>query len=231
MKCNKRQQQIAANETIKPNKHQRVLETIMKNATQMWCSNPIHLRNPLQFLILSSHCINDTFMEASQVQFAMELSETHENSAHTTATAVAAAAAAAAAVHDDHHHDDYDERSFNSLKSGTTNRKIRTSTAKDFKKTSNMNAITSNQIAQCANVRQMNGNNHDSYNGSLNIESSTKTIISNSNSNVNEINFNKSEPPPLAFYPKNRRNILQTPILFSTTEPPPLVPIARFNFA
>lgn len=204
MKCNKRQQQMASNETIKPNKHQRVLETIMKNATQMWCSNPIHLRNPLQFLQLSSHCINDTFMEASRIQLAMESSETHDNSAHGD--------------------DDYDDHSFNLLKSSSTIRKTKSSTIKDFKK--NTNSISTidaaTNVTECVNVRQINSNNNG------NIESSAKSIVSNSN--VNEINFNKSEPPPLAFYPKNRRNI-QTPIIFSATEPPPLVPIARFNFA
>lgn len=36
-----------------------VIDTIIKNATEMWIKNPVHLRNPLQFLQLCSHCIQD----------------------------------------------------------------------------------------------------------------------------------------------------------------------------
>lgn len=39
------------------------METIVRNATQMWCSDPIHLRNPLQFLQLCSHCVIDSYVE------------------------------------------------------------------------------------------------------------------------------------------------------------------------
>lgn len=215
MKCNKRQQQLAANETIKPNKHQRVLETIVKNATQMWCSNPIHLRNPLQFLQLSSHCINDTFMEASQIQLsAMESSDTHP-------AATADATNATNVVNIDN---DDDQRSFNLLKSNAINRKTKTLPTKEFKKNGigDRDGIGSTNI-DCINVRQIHSNS-----SVVHIETPAKRI--GTNPHVNEINFNKSEPPPLAFYPKNRGN-LQTPIIFSATEPPPLVPIARCNFA
>lgn len=205
MKCNKRQQQqLTANETIKPNKHQRVLETIVKNATQMWCSNPIHLRNPLQFLQLCSHCINDTFMEASQVQLAIESTETH------------AVAMTASATSDDNHDD-----LFNALKSTATNRKPKSSTIiKDCKKpnTDSNHIDAATQIIECVNLRQINS----SSNGGQIDKSIVKPHANG--------NFNKSEPPPLAFFPKNRGNS-QTPIIFSATEPPPLVPIARFNFA
>lgn len=224
MKCNKRQQQLAANETIKPNKHQRVLETIVKNATQMWCSNPIHLRNPLQFLQLSSHCINDTFMEASQIHLAMDLSDTHDVNQTNADT--------------DDDGVNGDERIFNAVKSNTINRKTKASAIKDFKKNSinesgigsSIDATTTN-VTDCIDARRINGHN-DSVNSVIHIEAPAKTAMaSNSNLNSNEINFNKSEPPPLAFYPKKNRGNLQTPIIFSATEPPPLVPIARFNFA
>lgn len=39
------------------------------------------------------------------------------------------------------------------------------------------------------------------------------------------LNKNLSEPPPLAYYPKNSKS--QKPIIFSSTQPPPLVPIVR----
>lgn len=42
-----------------PKKTKLVTDTIIKNATEMWIRNPVHLRNPLQFLQLCSHCIQD----------------------------------------------------------------------------------------------------------------------------------------------------------------------------
>lgn len=212
MKCNKRQQQqSSASDTIKPNKRQRVLETIVKNATQMWCSNPIHLRNPLQFLQLSSHCINDTFMEASQVQLTIESSEAHINNCATTAPA-------------DNSDDDMDyEQSFNSIKSNAPNQKTKSSTIKDFKKSNggSNNVDTAAHMIEYVNLQQINSNN------CARVEPSAPSMIVQSNSIGNEVNLHKSEPPPLAFYPKNRGN-LRTPIIFSATEPPPLVPIARY---
>lgn len=55
IKCSKRQRATPS----KPHKNQQVIDAIIKNATQMWIRTPIHLRNPLQFLQLSSHCISD----------------------------------------------------------------------------------------------------------------------------------------------------------------------------
>lgn len=53
------------NSKVHPKKGQQVLDTIIKNATQLWIRTPVHLRSPLQFLQLSSHCINDTIYYAS----------------------------------------------------------------------------------------------------------------------------------------------------------------------
>ena len=56
---------------------------------------------------------------------------------------------------------------------------------------------------------------------------STKQIsIESPSATVKKVD--RSEPPPLAFFPKNGN--IKKPIMFSATQPPPLVPIAR-NFA
>lgn len=47
-------------ETPKPSKCNLIADTILKTATQQWIKTPVHLRNPLQFLQATSHCINDT---------------------------------------------------------------------------------------------------------------------------------------------------------------------------
>lgn len=182
MKCNKRQNVAET----KPNKHQKVLETIVKNATQMWCSNPIHLRNPLQFLQLSSHCINDVFMEASQVHLAMSLDQRISGNEES-------------------------ERSF-SLTKSNSNRKTKVTTIKDCSKRNGPSNMREKLIVEPATSQEVH------------IE--PQLIVAKS-SVIDHLN--KSEPPPLAFYPKNRGKT-QQPIIFSATQPPPLVPIAR-NFA
>lgn len=181
MKCNKRQNSVG---DIKPNKHQKVLETIVKNATQMWCSNPIHLRNPLQFLQLSSHCINDVHMEASQIHF--DTIDEHRVSAN-----------------------DDDERQFQLSKSNS-NRKQKPAFTKDCKKTYVM-TMSSEHIERIV------------------VDEVPERQVPAISKAVSEKTVNKSEPPPLAFYPKNRGKQTQQPIMFSATEPPPLVPITR-NF-
>lgn len=175
MKCKKRQQ----SGDIKPNKHQKALETIVENATQMWCSNPIHLRNPLQFLQLSSHCINDVYMEASQVHL-----EVFDEQRITR--------------------NDDDERQFH-LSKVNSNRKHKTTVTKDFKR------LHANNIERFDRI------------SSNEVSIKSQSIVSKT---VAVKTINKSEPPPLAFYPKMRGKTTQQPIIFSATEPPPLVPIA-----
>lgn len=181
MKCNKRQH---SNE-IKPNKHQKTLETIIKNTTQMWCADPIHLRNPLQFLQLSSHCINDNYMEASMV--------------HKSITSSSSSSAP--------ERDDLNGRHFNAIKSNSM-KKTKLIPAKEFRKqfttTSERIDVTSADINSTSNH--------------------TKSIL-NGNDKIKK----SSDPPPLAFFPRSKGKP-QKPIIFSATEPPPLVPIAR-NFA
>ncbi|XP_055384349.1 uncharacterized protein LOC129614007 [Condylostylus longicornis] len=41
-------------------RNELISETVISRATQVWIKTPVHLRNPLVFLQLASHCINDT---------------------------------------------------------------------------------------------------------------------------------------------------------------------------
>lgn len=150
----------------------------------MWCSDPIHLRNPLQFLQLSSHCINDVYMEASQVHLATSSEHKSNSGAHD------------------------DDRHFY-LAKANTNRKNKTCTGKDGKK---------NYIALAYDDMGTNLIDDD-------LAMKSTTIVSQSTAGKN---INRSEPPPLAFFPKNGN--IQKPIMFSRSSPPPLVPITR-NFA
>lgn len=170
MKCNKRQHSIE----IKQSKQQKTLEKIVKNATQMWCADPIHLRNPLQFLQLTSHCINDNHMEASMAHKLLTLSTEQDES---------------------------NGRHLHFPKSNSIRR-----TKSMISRENRKQFTTSNEPALPIDVNQMKYTlDH------------TKPMA------------NTRDPPPLAFYPKIKGQP-QKPIIFSATEPPPLVPIGR-NFA
>ncbi|XP_055637575.1 uncharacterized protein LOC129776151 isoform X2 [Toxorhynchites rutilus septentrionalis] len=63
------QRQCVDNSPAKPLKKMHLVqETVINNAIQLWIKTSVHLRNPLQFLQLCSHCINDAMiMESLQV--------------------------------------------------------------------------------------------------------------------------------------------------------------------
>ncbi|XP_055543825.1 uncharacterized protein LOC129729338 [Wyeomyia smithii] len=63
VKLSKRNKRTQSEKQSKPMKKiQQVQETVIGNATQMWIKTAVHLRNPLQFLQLCSHCINDAII-------------------------------------------------------------------------------------------------------------------------------------------------------------------------
>lgn len=189
MKCNKRQH---SNE-VKSNKQQKTLETIVKNATQMWCADPIHLRNPLQFLQLSSHCIDDNNMEALIVNKTATSSTEYDNNvcgAHSNFT-----------------------RRYEKLNAF---RRTKSFTIKEGKKHC---TITSDHCT-IDNVPLINAN--QSNFGSNQMEKSIPTTNVGKTSNdppplafypktygkqVKPIIFSSTEPPPLAFYPKTNNKL------------------------
>lgn len=199
MKCNKRQH---SNE-IKTNKQQKTLETIVKNATQMWCADPIHLRNPLQFLQLSSHCINDNNMEAlivhktttSSTEYDNNLTGTHSNFARR-----------------------YEKlNAFRRTKSFTIKEGKKHCPATSDHNISlidgNQSNFGSNQMGKSIRTSDHPSStttNTDTWN--LCIEPPGPTMV--------------ADPPPLAFYPKTNGKHVK-PIIFSSTEPPPLAFYAK----
>lgn len=58
-KLTKRSKQLPISTSKSPKKGQLIQDTIITSATQQWIRTPVHLRNPLQFLQVTSHCIND----------------------------------------------------------------------------------------------------------------------------------------------------------------------------
>lgn len=182
-KCNKRPRVTPS----KPNKNQQVIDAIVKNATQMWIRTPIHLRNPLQFLQLSSHCISDA------------IGHTHFDEAHLMRITPFSAA------------NDCDSRQ-------------RTPAAK--------NTNESDVIDKRDHDTVMSG--FDTCPALVKISYShmpdgTRASRAPKNAATATCPTNIStDPPPLAFYPKHRRDSHKA-IIFSATQPPPLVPIQRHS--
>lgn len=69
------------------NRNEKLRRTILADATEQWIRTPVHLRNPLQFLQLTSHCANELLYNAQCV------------AANAKAALEMAAAAAATAQH------------------------------------------------------------------------------------------------------------------------------------
>lgn len=59
-KITKRSKQMLPGNKLPRGKGQLIQDTIIQSATQLWIRTAVHLRNPLQFLQVTSHCINDT---------------------------------------------------------------------------------------------------------------------------------------------------------------------------
>lgn len=187
IKCNK----IVKTCTHKQrNKNQQVLDTIIKNATQLWIRTPVHLRNPLHFLQLASHCINDTFHSSDN-----QLSESSFSPIQSIGTA-------------------------SSSQVGNEIPKLFRSKTISFSLVRDANADTTeifgeSQIPSLISPgTSVETENNERIPNSIKTSKPTKELKSSTG------------PPPLAFFPKTAKG-LQKPIIFSTTEPPPLVPIRK----
>lgn len=205
VKCNKKLK-MAKQKPL--SKNQQVLDTIVKNATQLWIRTPVHLRNPLQFLQLTSHCIND-------------INYFNYNNLDDTRVTISANSSITNKF-----------LNYNS----TPMAKASHLPAKSTKIAKSINIISS--VASDSNaISYVNYNDVSIPSLTLSTNTLTTTIEPNNfqnniaqfidSSSIHKVTANatvSSNPPPLAFFPKIAKS-RQKPILFSSTEPPPLVPI------
>uniref|UniRef100_A0A336LYY7 CSON005571 protein n=1 Tax=Culicoides sonorensis TaxID=179676 RepID=A0A336LYY7_CULSO len=66
-KVTKRSKQLLPVSKLPRLKGQLIQNTIIQSATQLWIKTAVHLRNPLQFLQVTSHCINDSLFAGVEV--------------------------------------------------------------------------------------------------------------------------------------------------------------------
>lgn len=186
-----------------PNKCQQVRGAIINDATQLWIRTPVHLRSPLHFLQLSSHCINDTIYYASLE----DLKSTKNDDIQLNKIASI------------HQKPEFDTST------------ITYSTNISIDKTSNngnqclyMNGQRYEVIATSMPTTIKTPNSLK-LNDDINLQNSAKfqNIILSSNGSLNGPTIRlSSDPPPLAFFPKAKMVKREKGY---GSEPPPLVPI------
>jgi len=180
IKCNK----IVKMSTQKQrNKNRQVLDTIIKNATQLWIRTPVHLRNPLHFLQLASHCINDTFHSAADNQLSAP--------SFSSVQSIAASTSSQSQAPNPHQ-----------IPKLVRSKNVASSSPGDV----HTNPAVPGTLLPIEN-------NETNHNGTQSVKP-TKALAYT------------TDPPPLAFFPKTAKGF-QKPIIFSSTEPPPLVPIRK----
>lgn len=216
--------------TKQPNKSQQAIDTIIKNATQLWIRTPVHLRNTLQFLQLSSHCINEAihcsgYDSKFNVKTSNDNTVTVSSSCSTQSSSSDAANSTPCTV------------SVSSpaptssiviptakLKLGSTIQLTIPTTPPSLSTISNNRIISSNE--QSIQMQQSEVKRIPISATSIPKDNIKKYSLITAITSKNQPHELKSDdPPPLAFYPKNLK---RKPIFFSATEPPPLVPIQKF---
>lgn len=188
IKCSKRRRT-----TPKPNKNQQVIDAIIKNATQIWIRTPIHLRNPLQFLQLSSHCISDA------------IGQTHIDEPYLMRVMDPPSPTPTS--------NEYDAKP-----QASTALKAQSSDTIEKRNSDSAHSSIISPVDTCPALVKIKYSNAPP----------TDSIVRHAPQNVRRATNSSSDPPPLAFYPKNQRDQHKA-IIFSATQPPPLVPIQR-NF-
>lgn len=181
VKCNK-SLKSGASKQKSMNKSQLELDTIIRNATQMWIRTPVHLRSPLQFLQLASHCINDTVYYESR----------SDGKAAAGGGGDAAGASTMAANCGDR-----------------ANRMAAASGEGVCRTTGSLLASKMPKLVRSESTAQ----------SSVSAKPASTTAGEDASQPIT------SDPPPLAFFPRKFKT--RHAILFSATQPPPLVPIRR----
>lgn len=201
-KVTKRSKQILPGNKLPRGKGQLIQDTIIQSATQLWIKTAVHLRNPLQFLQVTSHCINDSLFagvedEGKTTNISSVVTSTNNELPPLTYTIV---------------NTDTLLSSMNSNSSSqdlqTTFSDATTPTTTTYRLQSIPNANCQTQTLEKQQVLSSSSSSTQQQNLFIptTIEDSPKkSAIS-------------SDPPPLAFYPKAflRQNIKRS-------EPPPLI--------
>lgn len=185
-------------------KFQHIRSEIIDDATQQWIRTPVHLRSPLHFLQLSSHCINDTVYYAS-------LDEVDNQEAPLVKAQTPAAQVVTQPQTTMPFSSNSNEYSFPSVLS------LDHSYSFDLNTAACMYELRDDHFEAVDTMPTKSSTaNTEATAASTNCDKPTNDAPSTARLS--------SDPPPLAFFPKVRK--VRGPIVAKVpSEPPPLVPI------
>lgn len=195
-KLTKRSKQLSipcSNKT--PKKGQLIQDTIVSSATQLWLRTPFHLKNPLQFLQVTSHCINDALFTGVEVARQEKVPE--------TTTYFLSSANSPSEIHDELPSFSYSIQSYDEPYQSNTPPPLTKTSLTTISESTTQNLQTNTIQLQPATLTKTQRQ------GATDMIFPTQTTIS----------LRSLEPPPLVFYPKAfmRKNIIKN------SEPPPLI--------
>lgn len=195
------------NKEFQPKKCQQVSGAIINDATQLWIRTPVHLRSPLHFLQLSSHCINDTIYYANLD----DLTNSKKSDAINTLPLpmLSAGGPAIATIHKPH------TISYSSIAS---------TEGQQFQIIAPTNTINA---SKCPTTVQYH-NIQDASNPNIIYEytfAPNTAMMNMPPSGIIQRQPQNRDPPPLAYFPKVKVNPHN--VVYSSSEPPPLVPIRQ----
>ena len=200
-------------------KCQLAMESIVTNATQLWIRTPVHLRNPLQFLQLCSHCISNPMLfvawEEIKNNTQKQKADIPRNYNTITTTTASTSSTTTTIVPQLH---------FNVTKTINTYQQSQQQVQACTLNTQIIPSTITTDIGQQFTIFDFN-----SPTGQIHIENPQQTsqlhLLQPSQQNDQQqtqiIRVTQTDPPPLAFFPQCRQRITMP------SEPPPLVPFKQ----
>lgn len=211
-KVTKRSKQILPGNKLPRGKGQLIQDTIIQSATQLWIKTAVHLRNPLQFLQVTSHCINDSLFAGK---------EEDEGKTPSTVVDVNNISCLQNSNSNSSSNDlpplTYTIVNTDTLLSSMNNSQELQATFSELSQMVSSNTMPASGTYRLQSIQETTNTIQQSHTGQPQLPTQQNLFIP-----TMEVSPKKSptstDPPPLAFYPKAflRQNIKQS-------EPPPLI--------
>lgn len=214
-------------------KNELFTETIISSATQLWIKTPVHLRNPLQFLQLSSHCINDSICLANLPNVQSPRSSASSALSRSPPSLRQQAAWSREKLSQSSQNKQHELEQTNSCTSmdyfqlSQQQNLCSVDSLQGFCNNVTNEVNTSSTTSCLVGTQNLDGNGMGFSSSAVTASNSSHIPLVGTLQTVNKPKqqSTSSDPPPLAFFPAVKRMALKRnlPML---SEPPPLVPIS-----
>lgn len=214
-KVTKRSKQILPGNKMPRGKGQLIQDTIIQSATQLWIKTAVHLRNPLQFLQVTSHCINDSLFAGVSMEDIAKNTNVVIDVNNSTANVCNLQNSNSNSSSNDLPPLTYTIVNTDTLLSSMNNSQEFQAT---FSELSQMTAQNTSTTYRVQSIQETPSTIHESHVEEQQASQTTNLFIPTLEVSPPKISQTSTDPPPLAFYPKAflRQN-------FKRSEPPPLI--------